>query len=546
MLTVFVTFIIAFVLSLVLTPAAGWMGNRFGAVDVPLARNVHTKPIPRSGGLAIALSFLLALVAVSYLPCPTSEHLSMDSRRAFTLLGGFVIFCVGFFDDFHRLRPRVKLLGQILAASMAYYGGLRIDSFAFGGTAIYFGILSYLITVFWFLLLINAMNLIDGLDGLAAGIAFFACVVMVFMSSRYPDYLIALEFAAVAGALLGFLRYNFNPASIFMGDGGSYFIGYTIAALSILGSIKSQLGAALLIPLLALGVPIFDTMLSPVRRWLLGREMFQPDKGHIHHHLIEKGLSSRMAVFVIYGISFVLCIAAIILVNMRNAFTGIALTVLILVFFIVVRKLGYLEYVAIDKIYGWIRDMSDTAGLTQGRRSFLNIQIEIERAQNTEELWESICQALEMMRFDRGELYIYYSTDKDLSEPAYVTTAHYEGMERRGETVNWYNDENIIGTVTEGNRSGIVRVWTRGYTRRRDDVSNKGLFRIEFPLGSGNFAASRLVIMKDVSKNPIPPYTMRRAEYLRRSITTAMKNMGERLEPVKSERGIKEKTDLSN
>jgi UDP-GlcNAc:undecaprenyl-phosphate GlcNAc-1-phosphate transferase len=523
MITIFFTFIFALVLSLALTPAARWLGNRFGAVDEPMTRNVHTTPTARSGGLAILLSFVLALIASSIFLSPFADRLSLDSRMFFPLLGGLVIFCVGFFDDFHRLRPRVKFLGQILAASLAYYGGLRIESFVLGATIFHFGILSYFITVIWFLLLINAINLIDGLDGLAAGVAFFACFVMAILATLQPDYLIAMEFAAIAGALLGFIRYNFNPASIFMGDGGSYFVGYIIAALSVLGSIKSQLGTALLIPLLALGVPIFDTLLSPIRRWVLGRRMFHPDKGHIHHHLLGKGISSRRVVLIIYGISFVLCVAGIILANLRNTLAGLLLIVLIVVLFIVIRKLGYLEYLAIDKFYGWFKDMSYEAGFTHGRRSFLNIQIEIERAQNMEAIWENIGQAMEIMHFDRGEMY-FYCADEAQAESVYFGKAA-EGIAKRCEPTGKIINGNDVGTKSEDIYRKFSRVWTRDEKLRWENVSDKGIFRIEIPLIAGTLSVGSLVMMKDLTLNPMDPYTLRRVEYLRRSITEALKTV---------------------
>ncbi len=525
MITSFSTFILAFVLALVLTPLARWLGNRFGAVDEPTARNVHIKPIARSGGLAILFSFVLALIASSLSPTAgPSYHMFIRSQISFSLLGGLVIFCVGFFDDFHRLKPGIKFLGQILAASLAYYGGLQIEVIAFGATAIHLGILSYFITVFWFLLLINAINLIDGLDGLAAGVAFFACFVMAILATfSQPDYMIAIEFAAIAGALLGFLRYNFNPASIFMGDGGSYFVGYIIAALSVLGSIKSQLGTALLIPLLALGVPIFDTLLSPIRRWVIGRRMFNPDKGHIHHRLLEKGISSRQAVLIIYGISFMLCVAGIILAHLRNTLAGVLLIVLIAAFFIVVRKLVYLEYLAIDKFFGWFRDLSYEAGFTHGRRSFLNIQIEIERAQNMEAIWENMCQAMEIMHFDRGEMY-FYCTDEAQAGSVYFGKPA-EGMAKLCEPTGQIIKENNVGTKSEDIYRKFSRVWTRDENLRWEDVSDKGIFRIEIPLVAGTLSVGRLVLMKDLTLDPMQPYTLRRVEYLRRSITEALKTV---------------------
>lgn len=152
-----------------------------------------------------------------------SNLLIWDNKRLFGVLGAAIVFSVGFYDDIHRLGPKVKFLVQIVAASLAFYGGLRIEMFTMRGLGIQFGVMSYFITVFWFLLFINAVNLIDGLDGLATGVGFFASIVMVLLGIMQSDYLIALEFAALGGALLGFLRYNFNPARIFLGDGGKLF-----------------------------------------------------------------------------------------------------------------------------------------------------------------------------------------------------------------------------------------------------------------------------------------------------------------------------------
>ncbi len=529
MTTILFAFIFAFALSLALTPLAKRLGTRFGAVDTPSARKVHTRAIPRSGGLAIAASFFLALLACTLLATDISNLLVWNRQRTFGFLGGLIIFAVGFFDDFHRLGPRIKFLFQVLAASLAFYGGIRIEAFSAGWSVYYFGIMSWVVTVFWFLLFINAVNLIDGLDGLAAGVAFFTSAVMVFLSVMRPDYLVSLEFAALAGALLGFLRYNFNPASVFMGDGGSYFIGYTIATLAILGSIKSQVGATLLIPLLALGVPIFDTILSPLRRWVLGRRMFRPDKGHIHHRLIDMGFSSYKAVLVIYSISFALCLVAILMVNLRNEVASLLLVVLGAGAFIIVRKLGYLEYFAIDKLYGWLQDISDATGISQDRRSFLSLQIEMDRSRSMEELWGNICLALDRMQFDRCELHHREPTVKTViagnpagpAEPA--TTGAYAGSDRRqgapgrgGKTI-WTNEMN--------DGMGHLRVWARGHHRRGEDVRNNGMLRVEIPLGKASPSASKLVLIKDLTQEPVHPNTLRRIEYLRRSVTNAINRL---------------------
>jgi len=542
MTTILFTFIVAFVFALVLTPVAKWLGVRFGAVDIPSARNVHTQATPRSGGFAIAVSFFLTIIACAFLMTDVSNLLFWNESMAFGILGGIVIFAVGFFDDFHRLGPRIKFLFQILAVSLAFYGGIRIEVVTVGGVGLYFGIFSYFITVFWFLLFINAVNLIDGLDGLAAGVAFFTSTVMVILAVRQANYLVALEFAALSGALLGFLRYNFNPASVFMGDGGSYFIGYTLAALAIMGSIKSQVGASLLIPLLALGVPIFDTILSPLRRWVRGQRMFQPDKGHIHHHLLHMGVSSSRAVLIIYGISCALCVLAIILITLRNEMVSLLLVVLGAGALIIVRKLGYLEHFAVDKLYGWLKDVSDVAGLTHDRRSFLSLEIEIGNARNLEALWGNVCRALEIMHFDRGELRLLEKEKNDKEGGARGFSRRppavaYDGAERRracgGACVSAADGgpgraqglEEGFKPVHDSSNPGLVWVWARGHHRRREDVLNDGMLRIEIPLGAGNPAKARLVLIKNLSLEPIQPFTLRRVEYLRRSAAAAMNKL---------------------
>ena len=306
-----------------------------------------------------------------------------------------MVFGVGLFDDLHRLGPKVKFLFQVIGASVAFWGGLRIEVFSLFSIDLHFVILSYFVTVFWFVFFINAINLIDGLDGLAAGIAFFASAVLVILSVLRGEYLIAMLFVSLAGAVLGFLRYNFNPASIFMGDGGSYFLGYVIAGLSIMGSIKSQVGAAMLIPMVALGVPVFDTILSPIRRFILGKEMFKPDKGHVHHKLVDMGFSTKRVVWTIYGISFCLCALSVVLVNVRDEQAGLFLILLGAGAVIFIRKLGYFDYFTSDKIYGWLKDITDEAGFSHDRRSFLNLQVQMGKSGNLEEVWQNLCTAAE-------------------------------------------------------------------------------------------------------------------------------------------------------
>jgi UDP-GlcNAc:undecaprenyl-phosphate GlcNAc-1-phosphate transferase len=464
-------FIIALALSLAFTPMVRALGIKLGAMDIPLTRKVHTTPVPRIGGVAVSLSFTFAMVIASLYVNRVSELLVFDQKIAFGLCGALVVFGCGLWDDFCCLNPGIKLFFQIVGATLAFVGGISINGFFMGSYGIQFSALgSYAVTVFWFLLFINAVNLIDGLDGLASGVVFFVCILMIILSTIHGDYFTAFYFTALGGAILGFLKYNFNPASIFLGDGGSYFLGYAVAALSIMGSVKSQVGALVLIPMLALGVPIFDTVLSPLRRFIRGRRIFHPDRGHIHHIFLRMGLSSRNVVLIIYGMTMVLCVLAIIFVNLHNGAGGFVLLILLLAMIFLVRKMGYLEYLAFDKFYGWLQDMTDVAGLSQARRSFLSLQIEMNKSRNVEELWVHIGEALEMLRFDQAEL--YYCT-----EP--------------------------------------VRCWRSA----REIDSSDSFLRIEIPLIDGDpDIFGKLILLKDVKLGHLEPYTIRRVEHLRRTL----------------------------
>jgi UDP-GlcNAc:undecaprenyl-phosphate GlcNAc-1-phosphate transferase len=511
MTTILFVFIIALVLSLVLTPLAGRFGERFGALDVPSERKEHTMPTPRCGGLAIVAAFLFTLALSILITTDVSNKLVLDRQATFFLLGALMVFGVGLFDDFHRLGPKVKFLFQVIGASIAFWGGLRIEVFSLFSIDLHFVILSYFVTVFWFVFFINAINLIDGLDGLAAGIAFFASAVLVILSVMRGQYLIAMLFAVLAGAVLGFLRYNFNPASIFMGDGGSYFLGYVIAGLSIMGSIKSQVGAAMLIPIVALGIPVFDTILSPIRRFILGKEMFKPDKGHVHHKLVGMGFSTKRVVWTIYGISFCLCALSVVLVNVRDEQAGLFLILLGAGAVIFIRKLGYLEYFTSDKIYGWFKDITDEAGFSHDRRSFLSLQIQMGKSGNLEEVWQNLCTAAGKLEFDMAELHLCRRReDKDYDGPGDVRPRIQE-KERR---------KKINGGSFQ---------WTRKGFDINEHICGNALLKLELPLISGDNGHQCIGVLwmiKDIKRNHISHYTLRRVEHLRRTVNGTLCKLG--------------------
>ncbi len=504
MLAVVAVFAISLILALFLTPLAAAIGQKLGAIDVPDDRKVHKEITPRSGGIAIVIAFFLSLAFMMLFGHKMGFVLHLKRELIFLLLGSLVIFGIGVWDDFKRLNHKIKFIFQLIGATIAFYGGIRIDFIPIWGVNIQAWQLSYLITIFWFILFINAINLIDGLDGLAAGIVFFASIVMMILAIVRSQYLIALLFAALSGSTLGFLYYNFNPAKIFMGDGGSYFLGYTIAGLSVMGSVKSQVSAAILTPLVALGIPIFDTILSPVRRFILGQGIFYPDGEHIHHKLLAKGLSTRKAVLVLYGVSVVLSILAIILVNVRDKTVGLVLLLIIIPAFLLMHKIGYFNYITPSNIYVWLKALGDEAGLTHERRSFLRSQIEISTSKDFFSMWENIVDCLKMLKFDLAELYIFINTKKypknikqDFS--SCVNTIHYSKLKNKNDIIHY--------------------VWTSHNLNLSQFFQKDGLLKIEIPLlnEQGKYYGF-FWLVKDMHTDPIGYYSLKRVEHLRRSI----------------------------
>ena len=511
------------ILSFFITPLAGKAGTRFGAVDVPDERKIHLDPTPRTGGTAIFLSFLLTLLVIKLLGTKVSALLLMDKQTACFFGGAIICFAGGLIDDFHRLGPKIKFLFQIIGASIAFWGGLRIDHFSLIGITINFGHFSYFITILWFVLFINAVNLVDGLDGLAGGIVFFTAVVMVFMSVIGKSFLVAMIFSALAGGTLGFLRYNFNPATVFLGDGGSYFLGYTIAGLSIIGSIKSPIGALMLIPILALGVPLFDTVLAPLRRFVKGKKAFYPDHDHVHHRLLRLGLTTRNSVLIIYAITLFLCSLAVILVNVRDERAGLFLIVIGVGAIIFFRKLGYSDLVSSAIISGWVENLSDDVGLTRERRSFLSLQSDIVRSSNIQDLWQNITRALEVLEFDKGSLYMNISLkNKELRG------------QMRSVSVSNHTDRRLTSPIESSvimRKSRPELDWVRPPFDMENYVCSRSIFRLEAPLlGKDDTHLGTLVLVKDTKNKPIDNLTIRRVEDLRRAIIRALEEMDKHLE----------------
>jgi len=330
-----------------LTPVVRGWAHRLGAVDHALtSRKIHARPIPRCGGVAIVVAFFAALAAMALLREPAAQLLLAKADHVAGLfLGGLLVAAVGVLDDVRGVRARHKLLAQMVAAVLAYSLGFDISEIANPfGEPFRLGWLGLPFTVLWITGVVNALNLIDGLDGLAGGVALIAVGTTFVLAVHHDRPLMMIVTAALAGSLAGFIRYNFNPASIFMGDSGSMFLGFVLAITAIETHEKSSAAVAMLVPVVALGLPIGDTLLSMARRTLRGAPVFQADRGHIHHRLLSLGLTHRQAVLSLYAVAVVLGSAAVAIATTRSAHVAATVVVLLLgTAYLFLRRLGYLR-----------------------------------------------------------------------------------------------------------------------------------------------------------------------------------------------------------
>ncbi|SEU09396.1 UDP-GlcNAc:undecaprenyl-phosphate GlcNAc-1-phosphate transferase [Salinibacillus kushneri] len=295
--------LLSLVFSLILTPLVKKLAIKINAVDQPNERKVHKRVMPRMGGLAIYVSFLLGVLILS----PEGIHIWP------VMIGATFIVILGLLDDLYQLSAGIKFGGHLIAAFTVVLSGIQIDFITIPfGPRIEFGLWSIPISVLWIVAITNAINLIDGLDGLASGVSAIALITISGMALSMGSIFVAFLGLLLLGSTLGFLFYNFNPAKIFLGDTGSYFLGYMISVLSILGLFKNLTFFSIIVPIIILGVPLVDTTFAIIRRMVKGNPLSAPDKSHLHHCLIRLGYSHRKSVLMIYGLSGIFSLAAII------------------------------------------------------------------------------------------------------------------------------------------------------------------------------------------------------------------------------------------
>jgi UDP-GlcNAc:undecaprenyl-phosphate/decaprenyl-phosphate GlcNAc-1-phosphate transferase len=371
------------------------------------SRKVHARPIPRLGGTAIVLAFNAPITALLFVD--SSVALIFREQRDLILglyVGGFAIAALGFYDDLYGANARLKFSVQTAVALLLYAIGFRIEILSWPfGPPLALGVVALPFTILWIVGVINAMNLIDGLDGLAGGVALFVVATNFILAFARHDVLVSLAMAALGGAVLGFLIFNFNPASIFMGDTGSMFLGFVLAAVAVKTSTKSGTTVAMLVPIIALGLPIMDTFLAVARRAILGRSLFDADKDHIHHRLMSRlRLSQRRAVLFLYGLCCLFALAALGLAFANGVQSTMLLVAVSITVFVLMRKLGYLD-LRESRVATHIRRRNH-----QLRSVLREIVRNVQASADLSDLWNSIRPLTEELGATRLELRIYEAT----------------------------------------------------------------------------------------------------------------------------------------
>ena len=334
----FSAFICSFIISLITTPLAKKISYKLKAIDYPKSRGLNKEPMPRMGGLAIFCGFILTVLILS----PVIKEFYTKQFIGF-ILGGIIIVVLGIFDDIYELSPKIKFFFQLIAALIVIYAGTRID-------VIMWPMWQYLkpfnipITILWILGVMNAVNLIDGVDGLAAGVSSISALCLMVLCVISGSTIAVVLTAILAGSCLGFLPRNFSPAELYMGDTGSTFIGYVLAVTSCIGVYKSYAVLAVVISVLAVALPILDTVFAMIRRTINKKPLMTADRGHLHHRLIDSGYSHKQAVLMLYFLSIFSAIIAI-LIAIQNYIA----TIVVLIFLLVLILMMYVYKSRLEK-----------------------------------------------------------------------------------------------------------------------------------------------------------------------------------------------------
>ncbi len=445
-------FVVSLAASLVLTPLVRRLAERRGWLDVPGGgRRQHARAVPRLGGVAVFASFAAGLAALPFVDNLVTKSFAGNWRAAVAVLSSStLVFLFGVFDDLKGSGARRKFLAQALAGVVLYALGGRVEALTvpFAGSFELPGVVGFLLTIVWVVGVSNAFNLIDGMDGLAAGASLFAALVTLGVALINGNPLVAVMTLALSGALIGFLRYNFNPASIFLGDSGALFIGFLLAALSVTGSQKASTAVAVAIPLMAFALPVIDTGFAIARRFVAGEPLFEGDREHIHHKLLERGWSQRRVAFVLYAACALFGMLALLFASEGGGgkLTGLLLLVTGAA---VVLIAGRLRYHEVDEVRaGLRRNIAERRVRAANHVRVRRASRALSEAEGLAEMLAAVRQMLELGEFAYATLQLGRGGDAESSERVLMREsgdARLGGAEVRGGLVCWEWERGDVG-----------------------------------------------------------------------------------------------------
>jgi UDP-GlcNAc:undecaprenyl-phosphate GlcNAc-1-phosphate transferase len=469
--TYFALFLIATFASLILTPLIRRLCGRFRLLDVPLdGRRVHNRAIPRLGGVAIYLACVISLSTL-----PFVDNLLTHTLRNYrgeilvALIPATLVLLVGVYDDLRGANATVKFVSLALIATLFYAMGGRVDhlSIPFVASVHLPSTLSFIVTVVWLVGIANAFNLIDGVDGLASGAALFSSLVILVISFVQGQPLMIVFALVLCGALAGFLRYNFNPASIFLGDSGALFVGFSLAALSVLGAQKATTAVAVVIPILAFGLPVVDTGITIVRRLISRRPVFKGDNEHIHHMLLARGWSQRRVALSLYIACAAFGLVAILFTSTGSRFIGLALFVLGVVTIVAV---GHLRYHEVDELRAGVkRTVGDRRIRVANNIRVRRASLALSGASNLNDLFEAVAIMLEFEEFTYARLQLGQTGRAEVNELALRAAEKRRPLER----IELLNGR-------------IVWSWNRNGVSEDDVLGSSGFWCFRLPLSTEN------------------------------------------------------------
>jgi len=449
-------------LCLMLTPVVRDWAMRRGFFDSPAEdRKVHEHPVPRLGGVAIAFSYVLPFLLLALMPLHGAAWFGSRLGLVMPIFPAvLVIFLVGLADDFWGLKPSAKIGGQLLASLLAVWGGVEVTSV--GGYDLPSG-LGVVVTICWLIACTNAFNLIDGIDGLASGVGLFATVTILISGLLEDNVALAIATVPLAGALIGFLRYNFNPASIFLGDSGSYLIGFLLACFGVIWSQKSATLLGMTAPLMALALPLLDTGIAVVRRFLRREPIFGADRGHIHHRLLDRGLTPRMAALVLYGVCGLGAGFSLLLQMANQQFSGVIVVLFCATAWIGVQHLGYVEFGMARKILA----QGSVRSVIHAELSLRDFEEKLRRATRPEDAWETIVSGAEEFGFSGVEARLddrrFCSIERSLAAAAAGGTSPVAAWSNTAVRSDWslrapISDEDYVELSRRANSQSLASV----------------------------------------------------------------------------------------